>query len=262
MTEPSPHPVDFQQLLRMHQANYAVFQAKTEEEIQQAVLKAFQICPYASLYYVVTETGLERVLTYDPAEKKELSDAPAQIELSPAEVVRFFAREASVEQIQTASLPEALLAFFQTRQAERVAVIPVIQDVVVLGVLLMLAQPGQKMNEETISPLTYLAETIPTALENVKAARATKQRLREMESISETSQVISSSSNLEQLYELLHKQIISTMGPEVSFAIAIYEPLNETIEIPYFFSQGIKQTIEPFPLGSGLVSISSARASR
>lgn len=255
MTEASPNPVDFQQLLRMHQANYAVFQARTEEEIQQAILKAFQICPYASLYYVVTETGLERVLTYDPAEKRALPDAPAQIELSPAEVVRFFSREASVEQLQAASLPEVLLAFFQSQQAEQVAVIPVIQDVVVLGVLLMLARPGQKMNEQTISPLVYLAETIPAALDNVKAARATKQRLREMESISETSQVISSSSNLEQLYELLHKQIISTMGPEVSFAIAIYEPLNETIEIPYFFSQGIKQSIEPFPLGEGLVSI-------
>lgn len=255
MTEPSPHPVDFQQLLRMHQANYAVFQAKTEEEIQQAILKAFQICPYAGLYYVVTETGLGRILTYDPAEKKQLPDAPLQIELSPAEVVRFFAREAAVEQVQEANLPEALRAFFQNEQAERVAVIPVMQDVVVLGVLLMLARPGQEMNEQTISPLVYLAETIPTALDNVKAARATKQRLREMESISETSQVISSSNNLEQLYELLHKQIISTMGPEVSFAIAIYEPLNETIEIPYFFSQGIKQAIEPFPLGEGLVSI-------
>ncbi|MCS6993379.1 MAG: GAF domain-containing protein [Anaerolineales bacterium] len=255
MNDTSTHSVDYRDLLRMHEANYAVFQAKTEKEIEQAILKAFQICPYAGLYYVVNEVGLERVLTYNPASKQEIEDAPAQIDLTPAEIVRFFAREPAVTNIQPESLPEALVLFLSKQAWERAAVIPVMQDVVVLGVLLMLAQPGEKINQDTIAPLIYLAEAIPTALDSVKAARVTKQRLRELESISETSQLISSSNNLEQLYELLHKQISTTIGSDVNVAIAIYEPLNETIEIPYMVQGGVKRSVEPFPLGEGLVSI-------
>ncbi len=255
MSEKTASQVDFQQLIRVHQANYAVFQAKTEKEINQAILKAFQAGQYVNLYYFVNETGLESVLTYHPGTKKSIKEAPGQIELSPAEIVQFLAREYSIAAIAEAKLPAALIDFLANEGYEKVAIIPVMQDVVVMGVVLTLSLPGQAINKETINPLIHLAETIPTALDNVKAARATKQRLRELESISETSQLISSSNNLEQLYDLLHKQISATIGADVNFAIAIYEPKNETIEIPYLIEGGKKLVVDPFPLGEGLISI-------
>ncbi|PWH12628.1 MAG: hypothetical protein DDG60_11995 [Anaerolineae bacterium] len=255
MSEKTAHQVDFQQLLRVHQANYSVFQAKSEDEIHQAILKVFQACPYAGLYYLVTDVGLERVITYDALTKKEIGEAPAQIELTPAEIVQFFAREASISSTQNTSLPETLTLFLKASGWKQVAIIPVMQDVVVVGVLLLLSHADNKLTRETIDPFLYLAETIPLAIDNVKAARATKQRLRELESISETSQLISSSSNLEQLYELLHRQITATMGADVNFAIAIYEPSNETIEVPYVVENGVKIHVDPFPLGEGLISI-------
>lgn len=255
MSEKTAHQVDFQQLLRVHQANYSVFQAKSEDEIHQAILKVFQACPYAGLYYLVTDVGLERVITYDALTKKEIGEAPAQIELTPAEIVQFFAREASISSTQNTSLPETLTLFLKASGWKQVAIIPVMQDVVVVGVLLLLSHADNKLTRETIDPFLYLAETIPLAIDNVKAARATKQRLRELESISETSQLISSSSNLEQLYELLHRQITATMGADVNFAIAIYEPSNETIEVPYVVENGVKIYVDPFPLGEGLISI-------
>jgi len=255
MSEKTPSQVDLRQLIRVHQANYAVFQAKTEKEINQAILKVFQTCPYANLYYVVNEVGLECAISHNPVTKKAIREAPSPIEMTPADVVQFFAREASLATIAEAKLPEAIQSFLGNSPWEQVAIIPVMQDVVVLGVLITLTQAGEPLTKETISPLIYLAETIPTALDNVKAARATKQRLRELESISETSQLISSSNNLEQLYELLHKQISATIGPDVNFAIAIYEPRNETIEIPYIIESGTKINIDPFPLGEGLISI-------
>lgn len=255
MSEKKQSQADLQQLLRIHQANYAVFQAKTEQEINQAILKVFQTCQYANLYYVVNEVGLECAITHNPATKKAIQEAPSQIEMTPAEVVQFFAREASVMAVSDASLPEAIRAFLGNSSWRRVAIIPVMQDVVVIGVLLTLAQAGELLEKESITPLMYLAETIPTALDNVKAARAIKQRLRELESISETSQLISSANNLEQIYEMLHKQISITIGTDVNFAIAIYEPRNETIELPYVINGGKKINIDPFSLGEGLISI-------
>jgi GAF domain-containing protein len=255
MSEKTAIQVDLQQMLRVHQANYAVFQAKTEKEISQAILKVFQACPYANLYYVVNEIGLECAITHNPATKKTIREAPAQLEMTPAEVVQFFAREVSIASISDAHMPDTFKAFLTESDWDRVAIIPIMQDVVVMGVLLTLAQPGHPLTKETINPLVHLVDTIPTALDNVKAARATKQRLRELESISETSQLISSANDLEQLYELLHKQIISTIGTDVNFAIAIYESKNETIEIPFIVEDGRKVNIDPFPLGEGLISI-------
>ncbi len=255
MSEKNSSQVDLRQLLRVHQANYAVFQAKTEKEINQAILKVFQACPYANLYYVVNEVGLECAITHNPATKKAIREAPASIEMTPAEVVQFFAREVSISPVSEASLPEAIQTFLGSSTWQQVAIIPVMQDVVVLGVLLTLAATGEALTKEAINPLANLADTIPIALDNVKAARATKQRLRELESISETSQLISSSNKLEQIYELLHKQISATIGPDVNFAIAIYEPRNETIELPYAIDGGVKLNIDPFPLGEGLISI-------
>lgn len=255
MSEKNSSQADLRQLLRIHQANYAVFQAKTEKEINQAIQKVFQACPFANLYYVVNDIGLECAITYNPATKKGIREAPSQIEMTPAEVVQFFARETSIAPVSEAKLPETIQTFLGNSTWEQVAILPVMQDVVVVGVLLTLCTAGETLTKETIDPLARLAEAIPTALENVKAARATKQRLRELESISETSQLISSSNSLEQIYEILHRQISATIGADVNFAIAIYEPKNETIELPYAIDGGAKLNIDPFPIGEGLISI-------
>ncbi len=255
MSEKLSSQVDLRQLLRIHQANYAVFQAKTEREINQAILKVFQACPYASLYYVVSESGLESAITHNPTTKKAIREAPSSIKMTPAEIVQFFAHEVRISSVSEASLPETIHAFLSGSAWEQVAIIPIMEDVVVFGVLLTLAATGETLTKETIHPLINLAEIIPTALDNVKAARVTKQRLRELESISETSQLISSSNNLEQLYELLHKQISATIGADINFAIAIYEPSNETIELPYATDGDKKLHIDPFPMGEGLISI-------
>jgi GAF domain-containing protein len=102
--------------------------------------------------------------------------------------------------------------------------------------------------------LVHLADMIPVAFNNVIAARATKQRLRELEAISETSQTISSSNDLSSLYQMLHKQINATIG-DVNFAIALYNAQNETIEIPYAAEEGTITAHDPFPLGEGAISI-------
>jgi GAF domain-containing protein len=255
MSEKKAKQVDLNELIRVHQTNYAVFQARTEEEINQAIQKALQACNYLAAYYIVNESGLESVITVNPENKKSLNDAPGRVEMSPAEIVQHFSREFRIAPIQESGLPEVFTAFLVSNGCDRVAILPIMQDVVVLGVLLAGGKPEQVLTEDTINPLIHLTEIIPVALDNVKAARATKQRLRELEAISETSQLISSSNELSQLYDLLNTQISDTIGSDVNFSIAIYEPKNETIEIPFAMEDGIKTAQDPFPLGEGLISI-------
>jgi GAF domain-containing protein len=254
MSKKTVSPADSSELIKIHQANYAVFQAQTEEEINRAIQNALQICHYVTAYYSVNDSGLERIFTNRPSTKRGIRSAPEQLEMTPAEIVRYFAQEVSIAPLAEAKLPEALKTVLSELECEQVAILPILQDVVVRGVLLVGAQTGQPITSETIDPLIHLTDVIPIALDGVKAARAIKQRLRELEAISETSQTISSSNDLVSLYRMLHKQIIATIG-EVSFAVALYNGQNETIEIPYAVEEGSIMSHDPFPLGEGAVSI-------
>ncbi len=247
-------PVDLSQLIQVHQANYAVFQARTEKELYQAIHNSLRTCHYANLYYSVTDSGLELTSSYDPHTKTTITAAAQQVELAPTETVQHFSRGVQIGALGETALPEAFSKALMETGCERYAAIPVMRDVLILGVLLVGARKDQPLNDESIDPLVRLSETIPVALENIKAARATQQRLREMESITETSQAISTFNDLNPLYELLHKQIRATMG-EVDFTVALYEPRNETIELPYSFEGGEKVSHDLFPLGEGLISI-------
>jgi GAF domain-containing protein len=246
--------VDSNELIKIHQANYAVFQAQSEEEINRAIQNALQNCQYVTAYYVVNDSGLERVFTNKPSTKKPIKTAPVQLEITPAEVAQYFSQEAQITTLPEASLPEDLKSIFVGAGCENLAILPIFQDVVVRGVLLVASLPEQILNLETIDPLIHLTNVIPVALDNLKAAKATKQRLRELEAISETSQAISSSNDLYSLYQMLHKQINATIG-DLNFAVALYNPHNETIEIPYASEEGTITSHDPFPLGEGAISI-------
>jgi len=255
MDDTTVSPSDLEQIIRSHQANYLVFHAATEREVSQAIVKVLHLCPYVSLYYAVTPGGLERVATYAPETKKNVKEAPNTVEMSPAEVAQFFSGEPKIFGAQEAPLPAVFQNLFASLQTSRVAILPVVWDVEVQGVLLLGAGTNQAINPALIAPLTKLTEAIPIANSNVKAKNATKQRLREMEAISETSQVITSATELEQLYETLYTQISATMGADLHFTIALHEPANATIEIPFVVERGKRTRYETMPVGEGLISI-------
>lgn len=246
--------VDSNELIKIHQANYAVFQAQTEKEINQAIQNALQSCQYVTAYYMVNDSGMARIFTFRPSTGKLIKAAPVQLDMTPAEVAQYFSQEVRISTLAEAGIPETLRSVFADIGCEQLAVLPIIQDVVVRGVLLVASLPEQDINAGTIDPLVHLTDVIPVALDNVKAVKATKQRLRELEAISETSQTISSSNDLSSLYQMLHKQINATIG-DINFAVALYNTQNETIEIPYAAEEEGITSHDPFPLGEGVISI-------
>jgi GAF domain-containing protein len=254
MSEKTVKLADLNTQIKVHQANYAIFQARTEKELNQAIQNALQSCQYVTAYYMVNATGLERLFTYHPGTKKSLKAAPAQLEMAPTEIVQLFSQEIRISALQESKLPETLLACLSGAGCDRLAILPIIEDVEVLGVLFAAAQPEQELDLENLDPLVHLSEIIPVSLNNVKAARAIKQRLRELEAISEASQTISSSNDLGSLYKMLHAQINATIG-NVNFAVALYNQHNNTIELPYTVEEGRIHSEDPFPLGEGLISI-------
>jgi uncharacterized protein YqhQ len=101
MSKKTVSQVDSNELIKIHQANYAVFQAQTEKEINQAIQNALQSCQYVTAYYAVNDSGLERVFTYKPSTKKSIKAAPEQLEMTPAEVAQYFSQEVHIRSRHT-----------------------------------------------------------------------------------------------------------------------------------------------------------------
>lgn len=254
MSEMTPTPVDFNQLIKLHQANYAVFRARTEKEVEKIVYNVLTTCQYISLYYAVTDNGLRGIFAYDPINQKDIEGIVEQVELIPSDIIRYFSHGTKTGNINDEILPKAFQRILIENKCSQCAVIPVINDVTVLAVLIIGSIPAHQLNEASIDPFVHLCATIPTALENIRSSRATRQRLRELETIAETSEAISSSSDLTHLYELIHGQIRATLG-DIQFSIALYKHQNKTIELPYIYENGKIKFQPPFQLGEGLVSV-------
>ncbi len=254
MSETKQATIHPSQIIKSHEANYAVFRAKTEKEVYQKIQDALRNSPYLTGYYSVDDFGLTKLGIYHSGTQRNVKSAPEQIELSPADIAQFFSKGILSGAVNQASLPEAIIQVLTEANCDRYMVFPVEQDVVTLGIILVGATPDQPLENESTSPLVHLADTIPVALANVKAAHAIQQRLRELEAISEAGQTMSSVNDLKSLYDILHQKIETTIG-KVSFAIALYNPQTESIQIP--FAEEGKRTVsyDPFPLGEGLISI-------
>ena len=84
MSENLTTPIDLSHLIQAHHANYAVFEARTEKDVLEAIRKALMGCHFVSLYYSVSEHGLERTLAYDPTLHTELKYAAEEVILTQA----------------------------------------------------------------------------------------------------------------------------------------------------------------------------------
>src|SRR5207248_9483470 len=125
MSENMTTPVDLSQLIQANQANYGVFQARTEKEVYEAIHKALKACHYVSLYYVVNEKGLERTFAYDSVHKKDIGDATGQVALTQVEIVQYFSRGVQIGELSETTLPKAIKNLLAEAECDHYAAIPV-----------------------------------------------------------------------------------------------------------------------------------------
>ena len=254
MSEKTIKHLGFKDIIKVHQANYAVYQATTETAIFHAVQNSLQCYPYYSLYFALNRDELECKFGYNPLKKIIFNNTNENLKLTPIDLIGFLASEIFPFALDDINLPDNVKESFANAGFSQIAILPISQEATILGVFLIGAPPDQIINTETLDPLIHLAQIIPVAMDNIKTSMATKQRLRELEAIAETSLAISSSNDLRSLYKIIHSEISSTIG-NVDFAVALYNQMNETIEIPYAAEEGAIISHDPFPLGEGVISI-------
>lgn len=243
-----------QLLLKLHQANYDIFRAETEEEIAKALKSILKASPYVTAYYTIVNDTLNLIEMVDPEHPKHPGKINEQIRLNAAIIAEKYSRGNVITSLEKLSKDDPLVEMLGALGCTQIALLPVINVVEVVGVLVIGGREGQPFDANSLQTFISLADLLPIAYDKVKSTRAVQQRLRELETIASTSENISAANDINALYRIIHQNLRQVIG-EVEFLIATYDAENNTIRVPYFYEHGQLGQLEAFPMGDGLVSI-------
>jgi GAF domain-containing protein len=251
----NPSGINLQIINKLQKANYDIFRAKSEDDISTALKSILKQSPFLTGYYQVAENQLRLVAMTEPPQGNNVSNAPKIVPTSAGDIAAKFSSGLVFTELDNqSSLPEELSKFLKDAGCLSGAYLPVIDSVETIGLFIFGSKENQTLDQTGIDPFISLADLLPIARDKVRANRAIQHRLREMESIANVGQAISTATDLNSLYKIIHQQIRETIG-DVFFIIALYDSPTNSIQIPYRYEDGKIDTIEAFPLGEGLTSI-------
>jgi GAF domain-containing protein len=120
--------------------------------------------------------------------------------------------------------------------------------------LTLLGAKGRSLTAAGIRPYATLMEVISAALDKLRPAEASRQRVIELDALTTISQAVSSLSDLDSFFGMLHAKVREIIG-DYSFLVTLYDEQTDRISVPYSLEDGKPLKIEPFPRGEGLTSI-------
>ncbi len=251
--------VDLQATSALYQASHTIAEAETREDVFQALSNTLENVPFISALYEVKADGLAGISMIDPIRTIE-SPSPGgipHIPLTPRELEASFENAlplivADEEQIE--NFPRNLLRVPRNLGCQSFAFLPIMPENELRALLILGAIDASRFTQTVLEPYTSLIDITRTALEKVSALDSIQDRLIEMETIATVGQSISTETNLDNLYQIIHRQIVQVMG-EVNFLIAHYSNETDTVDVPYLDEGGDIISIPSFPLGQGLTSI-------
>ena len=148
-----------------------------------------------------------------------------------------------------------LLSFFARRGCKSAAVFPIFESQRLVRLIVLGTRNQTPLTGTGLQPFTNLVEVVSTTLERFHALEELQHRVNELTAFKSLSAAISSETDPQLLFSALHKEITQTIGSDLSFAIALYDKTNNTINLPFLYENSEVRSVNSFPLGEGLTSI-------
>ncbi len=247
---------DLQATSALYQASHRIAESNTTQDVLKALSDTIQHTPFISALLEVTANGLQALAMTDPSRSTQPDQMPF-IPLPRQELAEYFKTSSPIS-VQggksDAVLPLSLLEMPKRLGCEVFRVYPIFPDGRLKALLILGASDVLRFTQTALEPYSSLIDITRTALEKVNALSNLQERLVELETLGTVGQSISSETNLNALYEIIHQQIIQVMG-DVNFLIALYTPGNDMLSVPYMDDGGEIRSLAPFPLGRGLTSV-------
>jgi PAS domain S-box-containing protein len=149
-----------------------------------------------------------------------------------------------------------ILSYFFQRGCKSAVLLPVfsggkLSDVIALG-----SSSERSFTPTAIQPYLTLIEVYANTKERFLVMQSLENSVAELKMMAYVSQAISVETDLEQVYKMLHAQLLKVFGSEtIRFFIAKYNASTQQIQIPYIIEKGERIWVDPFPLDDGLASI-------
>jgi GAF domain-containing protein len=243
---------DLQNTSVIDKYGFQIAQATKEEEILLATRRALETAPFSAILLLAEESNFH-IATHTLPE-----NLPAVIEIKPVILDEYLTNTPLYGEVGNLStIPEDLLLVLQRAGFSDLVIFPIRRDGTLRGVFVMGSRKKQPILPASVQPYANLADLAVSTLDRVRAEHNLGHQLKELGTIAVTSQALSTATDLESLFTVLHDHVRKNMG-EISFLVALYEADTNSINIPYMYENiggGEKASIESFPLGEGLTSI-------
>jgi GAF domain-containing protein len=241
------------ELVDLYRTGFQIASANIPKDIYQTISQLFQKTTCVAGFLSAEKETLTIQCYFNPNSPKE-TPATLKFEIAPESINSIIRSKGPIfEKVGFSSLPNDLLALFPSDNLQQISLIPVKKGPENIAYFCF-GSIGKQIPLEELAFYTTFSELIGQVYENIDEKHNSKLRLDELEAITQTSQLISSSKDLRELYETLHAQIRKTIG-DYSFLIALYDPSTTAIQVPYMYEDDQVTSIEAFPLGEGLTSI-------
>ncbi len=239
----------------LYRSSRQITQAKDEREVLDHLSEAMSHTQYVSIILEAAEDHLVIRSIHDP--KGTGFDATLRGVALP--VRQGLGRLAEnpillVEDLRGASEFENLLTFLARRECRSAALIPILVEGIPQKVIAIGSRETAALSGNLLQPYTSIAEVAGSTLGRLQLVGNLSARLSDIESIAQFNQAISTETDLNRLYKVLHDQSVRTFGADIFFLIALYDRKSEMIEIPYFYQGDRFVQMAPYPVGDGLVS--------
>ena len=246
--------VSAEEIQSVNQSIQQISQSESQAEIMEIYIGALKRSGFYSFQFLAENGSLQLADVFLPGgTSTTLTDRVAFPIQVGEELVQQHGQSAiklSDQQI----LPAEVRTTLYNYGCLEAVLLPIYQNGRISSLYLLASQQTGMLSAITILPYASLTAFTSTVIEKVHTTRRLNRRVAALQSLAKISQAILVVTDLHELFEAIHEQIIQVIG-EVDLAIALYDPSSDMISIPYAQEAGVKISLDAFPLGQGLTSI-------
>ncbi len=247
--------LDLRELHMLYRVGRDITSAETDDRVYAAVVSALQRSSHENIFYQ-SEAGGFRLRFSSASGQADQASVPDWIAGAPESVLPDYPLDTQLVIVGTTSP-----AHFSGELREvtsrlgwgSVAYLPIYVAGQLIGLIVLGTAEKGRFSFALLQPYAGLVEMASIALEKIHVRLAIQKRLAELQSLSSVSQIISTETDLGNLYELIYSQIRGIMG-DIAFQIVLYDPQSDQIDIPLTLEGEKRLELEPMRLGPGALA--------
>lgn len=210
---------------------------------------------FVTAYFTANADRLQLAHVSDPQERGTQTASLRAYELQIRDVEPHLKDGAlRVDNTTPPALPASLLMSPRQFGCETAAFLPVRQNGVLRGLLMLGAREGQHISDEAIDAFEQTIKFTMNAAAKPPEPAENDRRARETRALNALASSAATVSDLRSFYSSIHDQFRNIVGDH-SFVIALYDESTNSINIPYLYEEGRFSSLDTFPLGEGLTSL-------